>query len=212
MHNQVRTNAELTKEISVLTQRIRELENSEAERKRAVEALRESQEIFDQFLENSPIYVFFKDGHIRAIQLSRNYEKMLGKPIDELLGKTMDDLFPSELAKKMIADDLNILREGKQTTIEEEFNGRIYSTIKFPIQHEGKPSYLAGYTIDITERKKAEEEARELLMMLEAVPSGIVVHDAEGQFLYANQRTFELHGYSRDEFMALSLHRIIAPA
>jgi PAS domain S-box-containing protein len=212
MNNQVRTNAELTKEISVLSERIRELENSEAERKRAVEALRESHEIFDQFLENSPIYVFFKDDHIRAIQLSRNYEKMLGKPIDELLGKTMDDLFPSELAKKMIADDLNILREGKQTTIEEEFNGRIYSTIKFPIQHEGKPSYLAGYTIDITEHKKAEEEARELLLMLEAVPSGIVVLDAEGQFLYANQRTFEMHGYSRDEFMALNLRLITAPA
>ncbi len=212
MNNQARTNAELTEEISVLTQRIRELEDSEAERKRAVEALRESQEIFSQFMENSPIYVFFKDDHIRAIRLSRNYEKMLGRPMHELLGKTMDDLFPSDLAKRMIADDLNILREEKQITIEEELNGRIYTTIKFPIQYEGKPRYLAGYTIDITERRKAEEEARELLLMLEAVPSGVIVHDADGQFLYANQRTFDLHGYSRDEFMALTLHRITVPA
>ena len=115
-----RTNAELLEEISVLTQRIRELEDSEAEGTRAVEALRESQEIFDQFLENSPI--------------------------------------------------------------------------------------------DITERKKAEEEARELLLLLEAVPSGVIVHDADGRLLYANQRSVELHGYSRDEFMALTLHRIAVPA
>ncbi|MHB8910131.1 MAG: PAS domain S-box protein [Syntrophales bacterium] len=207
-----RTNAELLAEISVLAQRIRELEHSEANLQRAVEALRESQEIFDTFLENSPIYVFFKDDHIRAIRLSRNYEELLGRPMHELLGKTMDDLFPSDLAKGMIADDLNILREGKQITIDEELNGRCYSTIKFPIQSGGKPRYLAGYTIDVTERKKAEEEARELLLMLEVVPSGIVVHDADGKFLYANQRAFELHGYSRDEFMVLTLRRITAPA
>ena len=36
-------------------------------------------------------------------------------------------------------------------------NGRVYSTIKFPIHRQGKPPYLAGFTIDITSRKRAEE-------------------------------------------------------
>jgi signal transduction histidine kinase len=61
----------------------------------------------------------------------------------------------------MIADDMQILKEGKKVDIEEEFNGRFYSTIKFPIQLKGKPRYLAGYTIDITERKLAERELKE---------------------------------------------------
>ncbi len=128
------------------------------DRRRAEEALRESEEIFRQFMDNSPIYVFFKDENIRSVRLSKNYEKMLGRPISELIGKNMDDLFPSELAKSMIADDMRILKEGKQIVVEEELNGRLYTTIKFPIIHEGKPRYLAGYTIDITERKQAEKE------------------------------------------------------
>jgi diguanylate cyclase (GGDEF)-like protein/PAS domain S-box-containing protein len=127
------------------------------ERKRAEVALRESEEIFSRFMQHSPIYVFFKDEAIRAIRLSSNYEKMLGKPVSELLGKTMDDLFPSDLAKSMIADDLRILREGKPVDVEEELDGRSYSTIKFPIYHEGEARYLAGFTIDITERKRAEQ-------------------------------------------------------
>ena len=115
------------------------------------------EEMFRLFMKNSPIYVFFKDDKIRSIQLSDNYEKMLGKPLPELLGKTMDELFPSELARSMVADDLRVLKEGKQITIEEEFNGRFYTTTKFPIHKKGKPSYLAGYTIDITRRKVAED-------------------------------------------------------
>ncbi len=124
--------------------------------KQTEQALRESEEIFNQFMEHSPIYVFFKDKDTRSIRLSRNYERMLGRPVSELLGKTMDDLFPSDLAKNMMADDLRVLHEGKQIEIEEELDGRFYLTTKFPIISEGQAHYLAGFTIDITERKQAE--------------------------------------------------------
>lgn len=133
------------------------------ERKKAEAALLESEVIFRSFMEYSPIYVFFKDENIRSVRLSRNYETMLGRPIDELLGKSMDDLFPSDLAKSMIADDMLIMKEGKTVTVEEEFNGRVYYTIKFPIHIDGKPSYLAGYTIDITDRRKDEEKIKKAL-------------------------------------------------
>jgi len=69
------------------------------------EALRESQEIFRHFMENSLVYIFFKDKDIRSINLSRNYEKMLGMPVENLLGKTMDEVFPPDPAASMTEDD-----------------------------------------------------------------------------------------------------------
>jgi PAS domain S-box-containing protein len=128
------------------------------DRKKAEDALRESEEIFRNFMDHSPIYVFFKDENIRTVRLSKNYESMLGKPLAELYGKSMNELFPSELANTMLADDKLILENGKTVTVEEEHDGRHYSTTKFPIALEGKPRYLAGYTIDITDRKRAEEQ------------------------------------------------------
>jgi PAS domain S-box-containing protein len=71
------------------------------ERKKVEEELRESEAIFSSFLEHSPVFIFFKDKDIRALRLSKNYEQMLGMPLERALGKTMDELFPSDLAKSM---------------------------------------------------------------------------------------------------------------
>ncbi len=128
------------------------------ERVKAQQALRESEEIFRNFLEHSPVYVFFKDENLRALKLSRNYEQMLGKPLNELIGKSMDELFPGDLAVNMMADDRKVIEEGKLVIVDEEFNGRFYTTIKYPIIIDNNTKYLAGFTLDITDRKIAEEE------------------------------------------------------
>ena len=130
------------------------------------EALRKSEEVFEYFMEYSPVYVFFKDEHLRSLMLSRNYETMLGKPRSELLGKSMDELFPPEVAVPMMADDMRIMKEGREFTVEESLNGRIYQTTKFPVLIDGVPRYLAGFTMDITQMKQEEQEKADLQKQL----------------------------------------------
>lgn len=167
--------------------------------------LLESEEIFKQFMKYSPIYVFFKDENIRSIRLSDNYEKMLGIPVQKLLGKNMFELFPSDLAAKMIEDDKRILNEGKVIEVQEEFNGRIYTTIKFPIRIEGKPAYLAGFTIDITESKKAEKDLREALelqkVILDNASYVIFSTNPKGIIQTFNPAAEKMTGYSAAEIV-----------
>ncbi|MFA5834118.1 MAG: PAS domain S-box protein [Bacteroidota bacterium] len=168
-----------------------EVTEGERERQKVYEALQESETIFSQLMEHSPIYIFFKDDQIRSLRLSKNFETMLGKPIEAILGKTMDELFPSTFAKKMIEDDKRILKEGKQVDIEEELNGRSYNTIKFPIYHKGTARYLAGYTIDVTEKKKSEsaliESMRFALATVNALSSHIAILDDKGSIITTNK-------------------------
>jgi PAS domain S-box-containing protein len=154
------------------------------ERNQSAAALRESEEIFRFLMEYSPVYVFFKDHEARSLRLSRNYEAMLGRPLEELLGKTMMELFPSELAETMIADDIRVLSERRPVSVDEELNGRYYTTTKFPIIVDGEARYLAGYTTDVTDRTRAELALRERVKELtclyalgKAMQEGLSVDD-----------------------------------
>jgi PAS domain S-box-containing protein len=185
---------------------LRKLALAEALRKAEV-GLRGSEQIFREFMEHSPVYVFFKDENIRPIHLSRNFEKLLGRPLHEILGRTMDELFPSDLAKSMIADDQRIIREGKEVVVEEELDGRSYRTIKFPIHIEGKPSYLAGYTIDITEQKQAQkivDQTNERLARLTEQVPGVVYQyrlypDGRSCFPYASSGINDIYEVTPEE-------------
>jgi PAS domain S-box-containing protein len=182
-------------------------------RKQAEKSLRENEEIFRNFMVYSPIYVFFKDKNIRALRLSNNYSEMLGKPLAELLGKNMNELFPSELAKSMVEDDAMILKEGKMITVEEELNGRYYTTIKFPIKIDETPTYLAGYSIDITDHKKAEEALVESEMkyrqLVSRSPDGIFIVDLSGKFLSVNKTICDNLKYSEQALLSMRIWDIV---
>ncbi len=205
-----------------LTEMLAEMGLKREREKEVRKRLRESGEIFARFLEHSPTYVFFKDENIRTLRLSKNYEEMLGMPVAEMIGKTMDDLFPSELAKRMVADDMKIMKEGKAITVEEEFNGRCYSTLKFPIFIEGKPRFLAGYTIDITERKRTEEALRaseeRYRLLFQNTSFGFALHeillDADGKpfdyrFLDVNPAFTTLTGLEAKDLIGRSVVEVM---
>jgi PAS domain S-box-containing protein len=157
---------------------------------RSQASLKQMEEMFEQFLRHSPVYVFFKDENIRPLRLSKNYEQLLGRPLQELLGRTMDELFPSDLARSMVEDDQRVLRDGQVVELDEELNGRHYRTIKFPILQEGRPKMLAGFTLDITERRKAEQSLRELNQRFEyvlgATRTGFDIIDKDYNLIYVD--------------------------
>ena len=130
-----------------------------SERIHSEAALRESTELFSLFMHHSPIYTFIKEvtpHQSRVLQVSDNFVDMIGMKAKDMIGKTMDQLFPADFAAKISADDWHVVKNEKVLKLDEELNGRFYTSFKFPIKMGGK-TLLAGYTIDITERKQAEE-------------------------------------------------------
>lgn len=76
---------------------------------------------------------------------------------------------------------------------------------------DGRPLEMFCIVQDITERRRSEESLRVYAELLESSPASITVHTTQGQYLYANEHTAEMHGYSREEFMALTLQEVDVP-
>lgn len=129
------------------------------QRKQIEKSFKELNELLNLFINYSPIYAYIKevtDSRISVIIASENYYDMVGIPGSKMAGKTMLELFPTEFAEKIMADDREVVKNGQVLKLDEELNGRFYTTIKFPI-NQGERTLLAGYTIDITDRKQAEK-------------------------------------------------------
>lgn len=76
------------------------------------------------------------------------------------------------------------------------------------ITYAGKPSIQIAI-IDITRRKRIEEELR---VILESVPDGITVTDLEGNIIALNEATLHLHGYpEKEEVLGRNVIELISP-
>ncbi|MEI6851281.1 MAG: PAS domain S-box protein [Bacteroidota bacterium] len=130
------------------------------EQKHAEEALRESEELLSLFVQHSPIYTYIKEvkhDESRVLKASDNFTEIIGMGGKQIIGKTMKELFPPEFATKISKEDWQVVSDGKILKMDENLNDRNYTTIKFPITI-GERKLLAGYTIDITEQKNAQQE------------------------------------------------------
>jgi PAS domain S-box-containing protein len=206
-----RTNTELIKEISALKQKIKELEQSESERKRVSGELRQSDEYFKAIIKNSSDIILVVDKLGTITYASPSIERFLGYGPDELIGKRTLDLIVSDDKPRAIADFGRALMT-KEVLIPNVFCIRHKDGTERILEGIGKNlldnPIVAGLVMnvrDITDRKRIEEALREseelFRSYLEYAPDGVYMSDLEGNFLYGNRKCEEITSYRREELI-----------
>ncbi|WP_438030831.1 AAA family ATPase [Sorangium sp. So ce233] len=153
-----------------------ELEQENAERRRAEQALKTNQQTLQAIIDNSAASIYLKDHQGRHLLVNRHVSNTLRLPPEKILGKTVADLFPAPLAAAIEDHDRRVLAAGVPMEWEEEVpleDGlHTFLSVKVPLGEGPAPRALCGISTDITERKRSEQaerflaEASRKLMML----------------------------------------------
>jgi PAS domain S-box-containing protein len=182
-------------------------------RKRAIEALRHSEERFRQFAENIQAVVWIADSHTRRLEyLSASYESVFGEPPDRIqadIDRWIDLVHPKDRQRLRRA----MRRLGAQKSYEVEFriirplDGAIrwIRDTGFSVPDEtGVVRRFAGIARDVTAWKEAGEALRESEEMFRALfrwsPVAIAISRMDdGRVVDANDAWLTMMGYERSQ-------------
>jgi len=187
------------------------------ERKRAEQALRESEHKYRTLLEDLPQKIFLKDVKAVYVSCNENYARDLKITPHQITGKTDYDFYPKELANKYRTDDRRIMESGKTEEIEEEYiqDGQnvFVHTVKTPVKDEtGNTVGILGIFWDVTERKHSEEAARreyaKLSAMISGMEEGVVFIDADDVVVEVNDYFCRFMGHERTATLGRRLEEL----
>jgi PAS domain S-box-containing protein len=185
------------------------------ERKRAENALRESEEKHRSMIELSPdaIVVLNKLGVI--VSCNSAAQKISGYSKNELVGRHFKKLGAVSLEDmpKYLRMFTKILKGSVREPFEIDFIRKDGSQgmveVRVSLLEDGN---VQAIVTDIKERKRAEQALREseerLKILFESAPDAIYLIDSEGKIVDGNKTALELIGFAKDEVIGQSLAEV----
>lgn len=189
------------------------------ERKKIEEELRLQNARNRNLIENEVAGIGISDFDENLISVNQTFANMLGYTIDELEGMNLSELTNNDEYRKYNEENKK-RKEGKTSVYESQLTSKDGSKINVIINasphknSEGKIIGTVGVIIDITEKKKAEQAAREsenwFKKLSDTISAAIFIY-RKGNLIYVNRTAEYITGYSQKELLNMKLLEIIHP-
>ncbi|RJP78188.1 MAG: PAS domain S-box protein [Desulfobacteraceae bacterium] len=182
--------------------------------------LKKSEAHLRTLIETIPDLIWLKDRNGVYISCNPEFERFFGARESEIVGKTDYDFVDRELADFFREKDMIAMVSGRPTMNEEEVtyadDGRRVQleTVKTPLfDSEGKPVGVLGVAHDITQRKRQEEELRNLrnylANIIDSMPSALIGVDKEGNITRWNREAERITGILQEDAAGQHLTTVI---
>ena len=181
----------------------------------SIRQLRESETFLREIIDMIPVSLFVKDACSRITLMNWACEEQWGMALPDLRGTDASQFFPPDQMAFFLAKDREVFSNRQLADFEEvAWNAvlkedRTVHTYKKPVFDEaGNPSYLIGVSIDITERKQAEEVLKLHKLVIDTAMDGFWMVDMAGNLRGANDAYAKMSGYSVDELLKMHISQV----
>jgi PAS domain S-box-containing protein len=185
------------------------------ERKRAEDALRESEERLSLFIEHAPVALAMLDTEMRYVRVSRRWKLDYGLGDRVLRGLTHYEVFPEiterwkALHRRGLAGE--VLRADADPF--ERADGSM-QWIRWEIRPWNDSNGMVGgiliFSEDVTDRKLAEDALREQAELLELAHETIMVFNMDGTIRFWNHGAEEIYGFSKEQATGRKAHELLS--
>ncbi len=183
------------------------------ERKRAEEALRESEERFRAVAESANEGIVSTDSRGKIFYCNQAAAAMFGYTDEDILGQSLDMLMPGRFRDRYKSGLTQWIAQRDQSPISRtaEVLGCRKDGSEFPIElsigswNARGDTFFTGIIRDITARKQAAERLHLQSTALEAAANGIVITDQKGIVVWVNAGFTRLTGYSAEAAIGQNL-------
>ncbi|MGB7575022.1 MAG: PAS domain S-box protein, partial [Thermodesulfobacteriota bacterium] len=184
------------------------------ERKKAEEALKKSEERFEELYDDAPIGYFEYNTDGRITSVNRTESEMLGYSVEEMIGQPpWKFIVEEDIARQQILDMLAGIMPPAQG-LERTYRRKDGTTFPALVQDrlfqeaEGKILGIRATILDVTERKRAGESLRQseekYRTILESIEDGYYEVDLGGNFTFFNDSMCRILGYPKEELMGMN--------
>jgi PAS domain S-box-containing protein len=187
------------------------------ERKQALERLRESEHRWRTIIETEPECVKLVASDGTLLEMNAAGLAMLEAPSAEaVMGQSVYSLIAPEHREAFVALNENVC-QGNRGTLEFEIIGlqgtrSWMETHAVPLRSESDGTLVhLAITRDITVRKQAEEELRQLNTALENAVEGISRLDTQGRYICVNKAYASTLGYQAEEMIGMAWQPTVHP-
>lgn len=180
------------------------------ERKQAEGKIQGNGEKYRQFVEALQEGIWAIDRYACTTFVNPHMARMLGYTIEEMLGKPIFQFMEKqevEKCKQFLKPRLQAAKEQYDFTLLRKDGSRVYITGESVPLRDEMDNYIGTLAaiIDITERKKIEEELLRLRTAVEQAVDGIAIADLNGYIQFVNLAWAKMHGYSVNELIGKHL-------
>jgi PAS domain S-box-containing protein len=187
------------------------------ERRRAEDDLRRQKEVLQKIFDNAPVMIAFLGPDAKLSLLNRELERTLGWTLEEMRAHDPNDLlaefYPDPQYRQEAIEFMSSASPKFADLTVRVRAGQLIGTSWGKVRlSDGTEIYIG---LDITERKRAEEELRQteerIRAILEYSPNWIFLKDTEGRYLLVNREIERMFGISQEQIKGKTDSEIFPP-